>query len=271
VEAEKETLTSEDTYAVGEVARMSGVTVRTLHHYDEIGLVRPGGRAANGYRRYRPADLELLARVLAYRELGFGLTEIATLVADPAVDPLDHLRRQHALLVARTERLRQVVAAVEKQMEAREMGINLDPHEMVEVFGDHDPTRDVAEAEERWGDTDAYAESQRRASSYTKEDWQRMRAEQEAVERRLADALADGHAPDGVEAMDAAEAHRQQISRWFYDCAPAMHRGLADMYVADPRFTAHYEERAAGLAQYVHDAVHANADRVEGESAGDAG
>jgi MerR family transcriptional regulator, thiopeptide resistance regulator len=264
-------MTSENAYTVGEVARMAGVTVRTLHHYDAIGLVSPGGRTANGYRRYGREDVERLARVLAYRELGFGLPEVATLLQDTETDPLDHLRRQHRLLVARVARLQRVVTAVERQMEAREMGINLDPHETVEVFGDEDPARHAAEAEERWGDTDAYAESQRRASSYTKDDWQRMQAEQEAVEQRLAGALAAGLAPDSAEAMDAAEALRQQVGRWFYECAPAMHRGLADMYVADPRFAAHYDDRAAGLARYVHDAVHANADRAEEDGHGHAG
>ena len=142
------------------------------------------------------------------------------------------------------------------------MGIQLNPEEMFEVFGDFDPTEHEAEAQQRWGDTDAFRESRRRTSSYTKEDWVRMKADQEAVETQLLLAMQSGLGPTSTEAMDAAEAHRANISRWFYDCDYAIHRGLADMYVADPRFTANYDNRAAGLAAFVRDAIHANADRA---------
>ncbi|MGH8870002.1 MAG: MerR family transcriptional regulator [Actinomycetes bacterium] len=250
-------------YAVGEVARLGGVTVRTLHHYDEIGLLSPGGRTPSGYRRYADADLERLQRVLCYRELGFSLFEIATIMADEQVDPLDHLRRQHALLTHRLERLQRIVAAVERAMEARQMGINLDPHEMVEVFGGHDPTEHAAEAQGRWGDTEAYRESQRRTAQYTKDAWLQMKAEQEAVTRRLAAAHAAGLPPGDPESMEAAEEARLLIDRWFYPCGPGMHRGLGDMHASDPRFTATYEAQAPGLAQFVRDAIHANADRVQ--------
>ena len=142
------------------------------------------------------------------------------------------------------------------------MGISLDPEEMFEVFGDEDPTQYAEEAEQRWGDTDAYKQSQRRVSSYTKHDWLRIKEEGADVERRLAVALAGGAPADSDEAMDAAEAHRLQIDRWFYETSYDMHRGLGDTYIGDPRFTAHYEKVAPGLAQYVRDAIHANADRA---------
>jgi hypothetical protein len=133
---------------------------------------------------------------------------------------------------------------------------------MYEVIRDVDPTEYDAEVQKRWGDTDAFRESRRRTASYTKEDWVRMKADQEEVETRLVGAMQSGLGPTSSEAMDAAEAHRANISRWFYDCDYAIHRGLADMYVADPRFTATYDNRAAGLAAFVHDAIHANADRA---------
>src|SRR5215213_2894419 len=154
-----------------------------------------------------------------------------------------------------------MVAAVEKEMEARQMGINLTPEERFEVFGEQDPAQYAAEAEERWGDTEAWAQSQRRTSAYTKDDWLRITAEAADVERRFAGALRSGVPADAATALDLAEEHRQHISRWFYDCPPEMHAGLGRMYVEDPRFTAHYEELAAGLAQYVSTAVQANAAR----------
>jgi DNA-binding transcriptional MerR regulator len=246
---------------VGAVARMSGVTVRTLHHYDEIGLLRPSGRSDNGYRRYADADLERLQRILFYRELGFGLDDIRNLITDGDADAIGHLRRQHAMLRDRIGRLERMAASVEKAMEAHTMGVSLTPEERLEVFGDHDPNQYAAEAEERWGKTDAFRESQRRVSRYTKADWLQLKAEAEAYGARLLGALRSGAAPDSDAAMDAAEEHRLHISRWFYDCSYEIHVGLGQLYVDDPRFTATYEAIAPGLAAYLSEAIKANAAR----------
>jgi len=113
----------------------------------------------------------------------------------------------------------------------------------------------AAEAQQRWGDTDAYRESERRTASYSRADWVEMRAELEAIEQRLAWLMTSRIPADGSMAREAAEQHRRHISRWFYECTPDMHRSLAEMYVTDPRFTEHYDRRAPGLAQYVHDAI----------------
>jgi DNA-binding transcriptional MerR regulator len=252
----------ERTYPVGTVARLAGVTVRTLHHYDAIGLLRPTGRAGNGYRRYSDGDLERLQRILFYRELEFDLDRIKDAMADPAADPLEHLRRQHRLLTARIERLQRLVDAVAHAMEAHTMEIRLTPDERLEVFGSFDADAHAAEVESRWGDTDAYRESWRRAAGYTKDDWLRIKAESEAVTRRMLDAMTAGLPPTSVQAMDAAEAHRRQIDAGFYPCSLEMHQGLAEMYLADPRFRATYEAMAPGMAQYVHDAITANAARM---------
>jgi len=246
---------------VGAAARLAGVTVRTLHHYDEIGLLNPSGRSSAGYRRYADADLERLQRILFYRELEFGLDEIKSVMTGGAADASAHLRRQHAMLLDRIGRLERMVAAVEKAMEAHSMGINLTPEERFEVFADFDPDQHTAEVEKRWGDTDAYRESARRTRSYTKADWQRIKAEGQAATDKLVAAMQAALPADSPEAMDGAEAHRLQIDRAFYPCSYEMHVGLAEMYLADPRFTATYEQIAPGLAQYVHDAIKANAAR----------
>ena len=121
-----------------------------------------------------------------------------------------------------------------------------------------------AEARERWGDSEAYKESARRTKQYRPEDWARIKAEGEAVEAGLAALLRAGEAAGGAGAMDLAEKARLHIHRWFYPCAHAMHVALADMYTADARFTAHYDERAAGLSAFVADAIRANARRHSG-------
>jgi MerR family transcriptional regulator, thiopeptide resistance regulator len=248
-------------WTVGELAGLAGVTVRTLHHYDRIGLVRPSERTPAGYRSYDVHDLDRLQQVLVYRELGFPLEEVATLLDDPDADPAAHLRRQHRLLRERLERTQAMVAAVEKEMEARQMGISLTPEERFELFGGGFSDDYQAEAEQRWGDTEAWAQSQRRTSAYTKDDWVAIKDEVTGVERRFAEALRSGVPADSAPAMDLAEEHRQHITRWFYDCPPQMHAGLGRLYVEDERFTAHYEQVAPGLARYVSTAVQANAER----------
>lgn len=121
----------------------------------------------------------------------------------------------------------------------------------------------AAEARERWGDTEAYKESARRAKAYRAEDWAAIKAEAETVEAGLAAVLAAGGAADGEDAMALAEAARRHIDRWFYPCSHRMHVGLAEMYTADPRFAAHYDGQAAGLAAFVAAAIKANAARHE--------
>lgn len=249
-------------YSVGEVSRFAKVTVRTLHHYDEIGLLSPSGRTAAGYRRYSDADLDRLQLIRYYRELDFPLEEIAAIIDDPDADPAEHLRRQHGLLTERIERLRAMVSAIEHAMTARTMGISLTPEERFEVFGDHDPERYADEARERWGDTPAYRQSRERAGRYRKADWLLIKAEAAEITDGLVAAMRAGEPADSRSAMDCAERHRQHIGRWFYDCDYEIHCGLAAMYLADARFTATYETIAAGLARYVHDAIMANARRA---------
>ncbi|WP_199510740.1 MerR family transcriptional regulator [Nucisporomicrobium flavum] len=125
----------EEHLTVGRVAELAGVTVRTLHHYDEIGLLRPSTRTAGGYRAYSAADVERLREVLAYRRLGFGLGEIAALVDDPATDAVAHLYRLRGLLVDQRDRAAAMVTAIDRELEARAMGIRTTPEEQLKMVG----------------------------------------------------------------------------------------------------------------------------------------
>lgn len=136
-------------YSLDQIARLAGVTVSTLHHYDETGLLSPANRSASGYSRYGGQDLRRLQRIMFYREFGFSVEDITDLVNDPDADPSEHLRRQHQLLVARLTRTKRLVEAVEMTMEAEKMGISLSPEERLEVFGDYDPQKYPDEAPER--------------------------------------------------------------------------------------------------------------------------
>jgi MerR family transcriptional regulator, thiopeptide resistance regulator len=248
-----------DGWTVGQVARASSVTVRALHHWERIGLLVPGGRTANGYRVYSADDLGRLQRLLAYRELGFGLDAVHELL-DGDADVESALRRQAGMLRDKAARLLRAAAALETNLEARRMGIELEPHELLEVFGDEDPTRHAAEAEQRWGDTDAWRQSQERTRRMSKQDWLRVRAEADDLEERMAAACRAGEPPAGRRAAELVEQHRLGIEA-YYDCTPEMHRALGRMYVEDERFAAHYERRAPGLADWLHRAIEAAAAR----------
>ncbi len=262
--------TQEDTVlTVGQVAEMFGVTVRTLHHYDEIGLLTPGGRSRAGYRLYTDEDLTRLQHVVVYRRLGFPLEQISAILdGAPGTTLVDHLQRQRAAVMARLEEMTDLVTAIDRALEQQMKGVNLTRQEQQELFGEDFDDDWAAEAQQRWGDTDPWRQSQARTTTYAKADWEQIKAEGEVSHAAFVAAMEAGLPATSTEAMDAAELARQHIATWFYDLSPEMHRNLADMYVADPRFTRTYEEVRPGMAAYVRDAIHANADRHDTPPAG---
>ena len=245
---------------VGQVSQTFGVTVRTLHHYDAQGLVVPSARTHAGYRLYTDADLARLATVVTYRRLGLPLTEVRALL-DGQGTAAEHLRRQREAVLTRLGELTDLVSAIDAALEAEMNDRPAMTEELKGLFGDGFSEDHQAEAEQRWGETTAWKQSASRTKRYTPADWEQVKAEMDAVNAAFVAALTSGAAPDSDEAMAVAEAHREHIAQRFYDLDHTFHRGLADMYVADPRFTKTYEDLAPRLAQYVHDAIHANADR----------
>ena len=251
-------------HTVGEVATLAGVTVRTLHHYDRVGLLVPSGRSEGGYRLYAYGDLERLREIRLLRELGFSLAAIGRLLDVAAHDKRSALKAQRGLLVERLERTETIIRGVDRALNAIDKGQEMDETEMFEGLEEFDHKRYEAEVEQRWGDSEAYKESKRRTSRYGKADWARIKKEGDAVVRRLAELLASGARADGREAMDLAEEHRQHIERWFYPCSPGMHRQVAALYTADTRFEAYFEKHGAGLAGFFQAAIRANEVRSTG-------
>ncbi|WP_171410115.1 MULTISPECIES: MerR family transcriptional regulator [Myxococcus] len=246
---------------VSQVARLAKISIRALHHYDELGLLCPSDRSEAGYRLYSQADLQKLQQVLFFKELGFPLEDIRRILGDPTFDLRTALRMQRQLLTERAARLDALVHAVDTALDALEKGTHVDKEAMFEAFGDFDPSKYEEEAKQRWGDTEAYKESARRTARYKKEDWKRIKEEGDALFQALADLLAAGTSAASASAMDLAEAHRQYLGKWFYACPPAMHRGLGEMYVADTRFTENIDKVRPGLSLFLRDSFAANAER----------
>jgi len=248
-------------YTVGEVAKLAHVSVRTLHHYDELGLLVPSERSEAGYRHYTDEDLDRLQTVLFFKELGFTLEEIRDLVDDPAFDRREALIVQRDLIAEQALRFEAMLGLIDKTLVSLKGGIPMTKEEKFEVFGDFDPAEYEDEVKERWGETDAYKESARRTARYTKDDWARFKAESEEINLAIVALMDEGVPADDPRAMDAVDRARLQIDQWFYPCSLEMHAGLAEMYIADPRFTATYEKIHVGMARYVHDAIKANLER----------
>jgi MerR family transcriptional regulator, thiopeptide resistance regulator len=240
---------------VGQVAERFAVTVRTLHHYDEIGLLRPSRRSAAGYRLYADADITRLQHIVVYRRLGLALEDIGIVLDDPATDVAAHLRRQRDAVMSRLDELSDLVVAIDRALEAEMSGVQLTREEQRELFGDGYSEEYRTEARERWGDTEEWKQSQARTARYTKADWEAIKAETDAVNDAFVAAKRSGAAPDSAAALAAARAHGRHIHDRFYDLSPEMHLCLARMYLADERFTKHYDDLEPGLAQYVHDAI----------------
>jgi MerR family transcriptional regulator, thiopeptide resistance regulator len=247
---------------VSEVSDLVGVSVRTLHHYDEIGLLRPQRRSDAGYRLYAHEDFERLQEILVWRQLGFSLQKIGALLDDPSHDRVAALRRQRALVERELERLGATAVALDAALTAAELGIE---QQETTMFRDFDPAQYEDEARERWGDTEAYRESARRTARYGDAEWAEIQGEAEQLVADFASLMRAGEPAGGERARAVAERHRRHIAQWFYPVSLQMHSNLAEMYVADQRFATGYENVAPGLAVYVRDAVVANGDARQRE------
>jgi len=253
---------TETAMTVGEVAELAGLTVRTLRHYDEIGLVTPSERTAAGYRLYGNREVEQLQEVLFFRKLGFGLEEIKTIVDRPGYGRVPTLARQQKLLEAKVERLLVMIEAIDAAVAAEKRGTQMRNEDMLDVFGGFDPSEYEEETKQGWGDTDAYKESARRTARYIKMTWEQINSEAGEIDAAFIELMDNGTPADGAAAMAVTEQHRAHITKWFYECTPEIHAGLGQVYVTDRRFAENIDEAAPGLARYMSDAIAATSRRL---------
>ncbi len=244
-------------FTVGELARLTGITVRTLHHYDEIGLVVPSQRTAAGYRLYDDADVIRLQQVLLFRELGLPLDEIAFAI-DQAGSREDLLRQHREVLVQKRARIDAMLSALDSALVSLEKGRVMQPDDVKQMFEGFDPSQYEEEVKQRWGNTEAYKESQRRTKRYGKAEWDQIQGDWQAIYAELAMLMKAGTPVTDPAVQALVDKHRAHIDRWFYPCSVEMHKGLGQMYVADARFAANLDKVAAGFAQYLSDAIAAS-------------
>jgi DNA-binding transcriptional MerR regulator len=248
-------------WTVGEAATLAKVSVRTLHHYDEIDLLKPSDRSEAGYRLYTVGDLERLQQILLFRELGFALPDIRTIVLDPEFDRADALEAQRNLLAEKARRTQAAIDAIDLQLLEMEEGIPMTKEEPSKMFGElfdgFDPAEYEDEVQERWGETDAYKQSASRTKGYKQADWEQIKTEDTANTNAFIALMDAGVPADSPKAIALAEEHRLHISKWFYDLPVEFYGNMASIWVNDPRFTKNMDKPRSGLAAYKYAAVQA--------------
>ncbi len=240
-------------YTIHKLAQLAGVSTRTLRYYDQIGLLKPSGVQKNGYRVYSQESLLRLQQILFFRELEFSLEDIQRIMNNPQFDQIAALKDQRHLLELRKKRLEGLVKTITKTIKHMTNKTMPSDRELYDAFADEEVKQYAEEAKERWGNTEAYKQSQERIKQWTKADAERIKEEGNALTKKIADMMSKGPTDKDVQVLIAE--HYKGINV-FYDCSLEMYKNLGQMYVEDSRFTAYYEKFAPGLALFMQQAIH---------------
>lgn len=251
--------TDVDGLTVGQVSTRLGVTVRALHHWDEIGLARPSLRTAAGYRLYTAGDLERLHRIVVYREIALGLDRIQAVLDDSTADVPGALRAQRAQVAERIDRLQQLSAGLDRMIDAHERGLLLTAEQQAAIFGPRWNPDWLAQARQRYGDTTQWRQYAELSASRGPQEWQAVADAMTGLERALEDAMDAGVTPGSPEANRLVEWHREIFSSSYFPLTRQMQVCLGRMYEADPGFAAHYDGIRAGLARWLRRIIDAGA------------
>ncbi len=232
---------------IREFADLTGVSVRTLHYYDEIGLLKPASvDKATGYRYYDDQSLMQMQQILFYRELDFSLKDIRQILASPNYDKRQALAQQKKLLKLKKERLERLISAVDNAMNG-EITMNAFRNDEINQYRD--------EVKQRWGHTKAYAEHEAKNKNQSQDAQAAKAAQLDAVFALFAQCMASGNKADSDAAMALAGKLQDCITANFYTCTAQILAGLGQMYTADERFRQNIDKHGEGTAQFVSDAI----------------
>lgn len=239
-------------YTVNQLAKLAGVSARTLHYYDEIGLLKPSFVKENGYRCYQEKELLRLQQILFFRELDFSLEQIIQMLNSPDFDLEQALRAQRKLIQLKKARLAELEKTIGATIRNVKKGKSMDSSKLFAGF-DQDPIDQYKqEVQERWGQTEPYKQSTERMKHWTKADYARVEQDSHELTASFAQLMERGAADPQVQKLVAR--HHKHIEQ-FYDCPYEMYRALGQTYVDDPRFAKNYDSLKPGLAQFVRDAI----------------
>lgn len=253
------------TYTVRQLAKLAGITVRTLHHYDATGLLKPVRAKKNGYRQYDEDELLRLQQILFFRELDFPLDEIRRILASPRFDMRAALRDHRKLVELRKKRLTALIATIDRTMDKLDEKKPMADKDLYENFMTGEEKAYAKEAKERWGEGAAWKQSQGRLKKMTKADMDKLKADANVFMKEVAKAAEEGPASERMQRLVAQ--HYDGLRTW-YEPNLGMYRGLAQMYVDDPRFAKYYDSVKPGLAVIMRDAMLLWADAQEKKARG---
>ncbi|MCA0972530.1 MerR family transcriptional regulator [Halobacillus litoralis] len=244
-------------YKVKELADLTGVSVRTLHHYDHIGLLSPEEISANGYRHYSDEQVSRLQQILFFKEMDFSLSEIKRILDDPGFDQEHALRQHKKLLMEKKKRIERMVLSVDRTLDSLQGGEQMTNEERFKPFDREEINKHQQqyekEVKQRWGNSEAYKESKAKTSQYTDQDWQKIQNESNEIDRQLVKRMDQD--PGDAEVQEWIAKKQQHITDYFYTCSDEMFRGLGDMYVNDPRFTKNLDKWKTGYAAFLQKAI----------------
>lgn len=245
-------------YSIQQLSRLSGVTTRTLRWYDEIGLLKPSRVAERGYRYYSGAEVDRLQDILYYRALGVELAQIKECLDNPSFDRLAALRSHLTALETEQKRLQALIRSVKDTIRAQERNEIMSDAQKFEAFKEsvvaHNEQTYGAEIRAKYGDeqVDAAHAAVMGLTQAQYEEWSRLGQE---IQNRLEDAVQAGLSPQSEEGQAITDLHRRWLTVTDNRYDPAKHRGIAELYVADERFTAYYDRQVPGCARFLRDAV----------------
>ena len=245
-------------YSIQELSRLSGVTTRTLRWYDQIGLLKPSRVAESGYRYYGRVEVDRLQDILYYRALGVELARIKECLDDPSFDRLAALRNHLTTLEAEQERLEQLIRSVKDTIGAEERNEIMNDEQKFEAFKQravaHNEKVYGAETRAKYGDQEV-DEANAAVMNLTREQYQEWTDLGREIQERLEAAVQSGVSPESEAGKEITALHRQWLTITGNRYDPARHRGIAELYVADERFTSYYDKRLPGCARFLRDAV----------------
>lgn len=241
-------------YTVKQLAKIAQISVRTLHHYDQIGLLSPMRAKSNSYRLYGESDLLRLQQILFFRELEFPLPEIKAILSSPTFSIEDGLKDQRKLLLIKKKRLDDLVETIDKTIKNIKKQKTMKDEELYGAFTKEEQEKYAAEAKERWGHTDAWKQSEEQVKKMGPEGLKKAGEEGAKISAKIAEAMKEGVAPKS-ELVQKLIAEHYNWLRNFYEPGPEMYKGLANMYVEDERFTKNIDKQGPGLAAYMREAM----------------
>lgn len=235
---------------INEVAKLTGITVRTLHYYDEIDLLKPSKITEAGYRLYDEDVIALLQQILFFRELDFPLNEIKDIITSPAFSKTEALKEHKKLLIKKRERIDRLIHLVDKIIEGED-NMSFKEFDMTEI--ENMKKKYESEVKERWGNSDAYAESEKKTRNYDKKKWQQINEESKEILKAFADNK--DKAPDSKEVQALVSKWQNFITERFYKCTNEILSGLGEMYLADERFKKNIDKNGEGTAKFMSKAI----------------